>query len=810
MAGLMVRARTALADMLDATIASIRPAVDAPGGRPLPGAVPPLPQVAQEGIDPRAAQIPYGFNLVLTPRQGTGKSLTPFQTLRQLSDFDLIRIAIEDVKNQIRGMDWEVRVRPHAKDLADALKPQLDIVRAFCEKPDLLAGIEWPEWIGMAVEEVLVTDALTLLPRFDVGGRLIGLEQIDGATIIPYVDDRGRPPLPPAAAFGQVIYGQIETDWTMSELIYAPRARRADSPYGRSNVENVLYAANLALRQQLHELAWYSSGNVPDGGFWSVPDTWTPEQIEAAQKNIDTMTAGNMEARSGYLRFMPGGKYVSVKDRQWSYEFLEWLARVIAWSFGVSPIPIAKQINRATAQTLERSSMENGPRPISAFIASVINRALRVHAGIVDVEFAWAEDETDDAQVVFSRNVAYLNSGAMNVNEVRATQGLEALPYDTPNMISTPTGPVLLEQLIDEMQNPPEPAPTTPPAPLDAAPSGAPGATEGTTAQPPVGTATGQEKAWHAAFARYRSAVADDLRKWRDVLAKGKRRQFQSAVIPLHVRQAADADLRSLAAAFKREMPISGKRRKAERRIVEAFRKWLKRTESRVLPWAVQRLPLTGKVAKDGEPDYDASSIGDELVAALSVAGEVGAGDASAAIGVNLESVPAGVVEYARTRAGELIGKQLVAGEWIDSKSGSAITDTLRRQVEDAIRTAIEERQTPAELRDVLAQYFDESRAETIARTETGYAYGNGAAEVYGDNGIDMVVVHDGPGCLPFGHDDSAPASSEDEGVVESDAQAEGQIWTLAQYQGAILGHPNCVRVAVPYFASSASEREAA
>jgi hypothetical protein len=62
---------------------------------------------------------------------------------------------------------------------------------------------------------------------------------------------------------------------------------------------------------------------------------------------------------------------------------------------------------------------------------------------------------------------------------------------------------------------------------------------------------------------------------------------------------------------------------------------------------------------------------------------------------------------------------------------------------------------------------------------------------------------------LPLGHDDGAPAPSGEPGSFEPEAEADGQIWTVEQYQAAILGHPNCVRVAVPYFGTQAAEAAA-
>jgi len=796
-------ARESLADMAQRFATALKPDGTP---RPIPGAATPPTPAAEAGTLPRALDISYGYNTGMRPRAGTAQKLTPFDQLRSMADFDLVRAAVEDRRNQVRGMRWEIRVLPEFKGQEKRLQGRIDEVRAFCEAPDPLAGIEWPEWCGSVVEEMLVTDALTLLPRRDLGGRLIGVEQIDGATIIPFVDDRGRPPQPPAVAFGQVVQGMIETEFRLGELLYLPRNRRASNPYGRSCVENVLFSANLAIRNSLHDLAFYTAGNIPDGGLWRCPDTWTPEQIEASQKLLDDLAKGNPEKRSGYIKLMPGGAYVATKDRKWDYEFMEWLARVIAWGFGVSPIPIAKQMNRATGETLETSSLEASGRPDADFLAVVMNRILRLYGGVTEVEFAWSDDEAEDPTVVYQRTEVYRKGGIVTINDARQAAGLEPYDFETPPLIDTPSGPQLLEKLIEDLKNPLEPPPgLVPPVngkdgapPTDALPPTAPAADDEPTAQ---------EKAWAAAFRKYRAAVVVDLRKWKDVATKrakqGKApKLFKSMVIPPTMYEAVNqtSGFDVAIAFFKGELKPTKARSKVEKAIVALVGGWLSELEPKTLAWALGQIP-TEKIAKaepTEPPDFSAGHLADDLSKQLDAGGGVGAAEAARAIGVNLERVPPEVITYARQRAGELVGRRYVAGEWVDSPT-AAISDTLRDQVKGAVSRAIEEKWTPAELSETLKGYFEISRAQTIARTETGFAYGNGAAELYKAEGIEKVQILDGPGCLPFGHDDGAPKASGDPGIVEAEAEADGQVWTVAEYQGAILGHPRCVRGAVPF-----------
>ncbi len=413
---------------------------------------------------PRAWVPQVGRNLSTTPRQEQGHLLTPFDQLRSLAAFDLVRISITDVVNQIMGMGWSVAVKEGVipKDLEkdekvkreEAMQPKVQAVKDWLGLPDPLADLRFKPWLAPIVEEVLVTDALTLYPHYDRAGRFMGLEQINGATIRPLVDARGRPPLDPEeAAYHQIVYGRPETAFRLRELWYLPKNRRVDSPYGRSPTEMVLITVNLALRHQLFNLEYYASGTIPDS-IYQMPKEWTDKQVRKWQEDWDAVLSGNAEARAGGVRFVPGGEgaqYVPTKSREWKYDFEEWLARVIAWAFGVSPMPIAKTVNRATAETMEQSAMESGPKPVAEFLAeNVINRAITEILKIPDVTFSWGEDEAEDPAVAYQRSVALVNNGTFLRNDVRDAYNLEPIPGGDRAFVLTAMGPLFLDEL-DEL-----------------------------------------------------------------------------------------------------------------------------------------------------------------------------------------------------------------------------------------------------------------------------------------------------------------------------------------------------------------------
>lgn len=82
-------------------------------------------------------------------------------------------------------------------------------------------------------------------------------------------------------------------------------------------------------------------------------------------------------------------------------------------------------------------------------------------------------------------------------------------------------------------------------------------------------------------------------------------------------------------------------------------------------------------------------------------------------------------LEYAQTRAAELVGKKWVDGLLVDNLDARwAITDTTREELRGLIAEAFAEEWSPAQLSQKIdeAFVFSAGRAEMIAETETAFA----------------------------------------------------------------------------------------
>ena len=255
---------------------------------------------------------------------------------------------------------------PKAEAAIGRGRSPVEKVRQFLRRPDRRQSLH--SWLRMLLEDMLVIDAACIYPRRNLGGGVYSLDIIDGATIKVLSDESGRSPLPEdGPAYQQILHGVPAADFTLDELMYLPRNRRSHRFYGMSPVEAVILTVNIALRRSAFNLNYYSEGTLPDG-FATLPKDWTQEQIGAFQSWFDSMLAGNLADRRK-LRFVPNGfDFVGVKPPPLKDQFDEWLMRMICSAFSIPPAPWIDDHSRATAQTIQVTTAQEGIRPLKNWI----------------------------------------------------------------------------------------------------------------------------------------------------------------------------------------------------------------------------------------------------------------------------------------------------------------------------------------------------------------------------------------------------------------------------------------------------------
>lgn len=391
----------------------------------------PIAPAAQEQAEGRVLDYRTGYNLLQRPREETESGVT-FHQLRAMSEAcNFLRLVIETRKDQMEKLTWAIQPRlkvgqkPSERISSRLTDKRITQVETFLQKPD--SSNNWTTWLRQLVEEILVTDAVTIYRRKTIGGQLYALQQLDGATIKRVIDDQGLTPVPPSVAYQQILHGLAAVDYTADQLLYLPRNRRIHRLYGFGPTEQVVMTVNIALRRSVAQLNYFTEGNIPEA-LISCPPQWTAQQVREMQEIFDDMLSGNLAERSK-AKFIPGGLNVQfMKEALLKDDFDEWLVRIICYAFSVSPTPFTKQTNRATAESVHQAALQEGLFPLQNWVKGLIDRVLAEDFEAPDLEFSWNDDPAMDPKDAMSINTGYVAAGLKTRNEVRSELGLDPVP----------------------------------------------------------------------------------------------------------------------------------------------------------------------------------------------------------------------------------------------------------------------------------------------------------------------------------------------------------------------------------------------
>lgn len=434
----------------------------------------PLPPVV-DGLPTRQWDFAPGVNMVQTPRHTEPFN---FKHLRAFANVELVRMAIETRKDQLERLDWHVKPKDNKKAQQEK-KGQRDErcieVEKFLAKPD--GATLFQPFFRALEEDLLAIDAPCLERRRNRGGKLVGLELVDGATINLLVDNTGRRPRgPDDVAFQQVLRGVVWANLTNRDLIYAPRNVRTNHLYGFGPVEQIIVTVNTIIRRQAKQLAYFTEGNVPQG-IISAPEGWTTEQLREIQEWFDQRISGNAGQQQSVIWTPFNSKYSAFKDAPIKDEFDEWLARIVAFAFSLPPTPFIRQMNKGTAGEDQERSLEEGLEPLKKWRKRLIDQLIEEEFGYPDLEFEFRIETEIDPKVQSDVDDKALRNGSAIIDEIRESRGQDPLPngQGAKPLIYTSSGVVTLEEALkpqpDPMLEPPMPAHVGAPAP-GAAPAG--------------------------------------------------------------------------------------------------------------------------------------------------------------------------------------------------------------------------------------------------------------------------------------------------------------------------------------------------
>ena len=409
-----------------------------------------------QGFDPWQYQYQVGSNLVITPRMEKEGTLLPFNVLRDVAaNHDITALCIKMMIDQVCGDEWDIVVAD--KNDREHYEDDIREVKKFFSRPDKVHLFN--DWLKPILYDTLSIDAATIFKRRTRGGKLYSLEYVDGATVKPLIDCYGRVPLPPYAAYQQIVYGYPygssdkvatkELGFTIDEISYRPRYPRSFSRYGTSPIEHILMKINIALRRDSTNLSYYTDGTTPDGGIFTFDkEDMTPDQIQQFATLYNDIMAGRLKERMK-LKFLPKGKYTATKEHKFDIEYDEWIARVVAIAFGVNPQQFIMMMNRSTGQLQDEQQTELGLAPLENFLNEWFTDIIQNDLGYPHLKFAYVGEKREDAAMSIKRDVEFVQSGILTIDEVRSQRGMPpitGMPEGTPPMVKVGNDVILLTE----------------------------------------------------------------------------------------------------------------------------------------------------------------------------------------------------------------------------------------------------------------------------------------------------------------------------------------------------------------------------
>lgn len=414
---------------------------------PIPGVTPPA--------GPRQWSFPVGGNISMVPR---GEEEYSFDDLRALARiYDGFQICKQVWLDYASKLNIAIELRPElqTEDL-DMSKYAKDIAfyTDWFAFPDKQRDMK--SWLRLAVGEQLDIDALAIYPRLANNGSLYALEILDGATIKPLVDDRGRRPEPPFPAYEQYLYGGIPAAWlTTDELIYVIETEKTNGLYGTSRVEKVLMRANQALRKQSKDLLKFTEGTVP-AGFIQIPSDspWTQDQLEEFEINLNALMAGNDMERAR-LKVLPKG-FIALPfdDPAIQTLFDSFLMNITASAFGLTmaELGFTENVNKSSGESQENVVYRRTMAPLISRYEDLLTMVLRKYfnENRFVVKFKGFEQE-EDFQMKATTFVSMVNAGIQSPTQ--AAQALHLPVYEdinVPPFVMTKSGPFVISDLANQ------------------------------------------------------------------------------------------------------------------------------------------------------------------------------------------------------------------------------------------------------------------------------------------------------------------------------------------------------------------------
>jgi len=393
---------------------------------------------------------PFKFSLI----EYTPESIFYLPSLDESDKDYLARLLYKKKREWKKISEIEKSLTPQEKSVLEFLQEKhLDYyfkrikdtknILSFLRKPDPYFSEEnsWQYLLSLILEDILTIDRGALLKLRDEYNRIIALVPLDGTTIKPLVDERGR------------VFGYVQIVDNYSENIEIPKNdivlfRQNLTPdvymYGYSVPPiEILYNAILSdIFIDKGNLDYYrKGGSIPEGIIAVEPPSTaegdvypqlSAEQLNAIQRQIQAIMMGDFTQ----VPIVSGGKFTWIdfkgkrRDMQFR-ELAEYVARKICAVYQVSPqdVGILEGSNKATAEVMASLTKAKGLEPLLALISRGFESVIDELREEKDVKLWFREDDLEKERDWWSTVQGKLNTGFLTINEARLEKGLEPVPW---------------------------------------------------------------------------------------------------------------------------------------------------------------------------------------------------------------------------------------------------------------------------------------------------------------------------------------------------------------------------------------------
>jgi hypothetical protein len=656
------------------------------------GPLQPFRPLGGDGAQPWVASIQPGQNLIYTPRTREKYNVTQ---LRDASMYDLARIIIENVEDQVSRMPINVRLKrkagESAKDYAKR-KPdpaKLNDIEQFLANPN--TDQCWGQFMRQLLDDMLVIDAASVLVRRNAKGGVYDFRAIDGAQITRYFDSWGATPQPPNPAYAQIWdagqsggTGVPWVDLSTDQLLYAMRNLKTYRLYGMSPLEQAITMVMTGDMRLEFQKAYYTDGSIPDA-MQIVPSGISSDKLKEAQRVLNAELSGIFTKRR-QIRMIQGfhedpskEQIIFPKEALLKDEFDDYVIRCLCYAFGTSPQRLQRVMGMRSGQVNQEGAEKEGLEPwLDWGEKCVLQPMIQRYLGFPEFEGSYTEDSDVDPEKQAVIDKSDVSMGIRTINEIREERGLQPLiePEADASIIVTASGPVPLsaDQQVENQKNMTAAMPKPEPKP-----------------------GGGNQK-----VEKRKKATIDPGHETPS--RRHARARLEAALVKVFGRQKEKAT-------------------EEARRLIKGAKK---------ADAGVARDDESKRIADEifAAIEAEFASIPAEARAALEQAALSGINDAWLQIEITDSDVIAGsnvqAAEFAAKRAAEMVGmKYNDAGELITNPNAKwAISDTTRDRLREIVKNAFEKKTPFSELIEEIqnADVFSPDRAAMIARTEISRA----------------------------------------------------------------------------------------